>query len=47
MSFKDIIRFLLGELLEKETVNPDYRQKVNRQLMETWRPMAVFLAAES
>ncbi len=36
MSFRDIIRFLLGELLEKETVDLDYRQKVNRQLMETY-----------
>lgn len=36
MSFRDIIRFLLGELLDKETVDLDYRQKVNRQLMETY-----------
>jgi PucR family transcriptional regulator, purine catabolism regulatory protein len=36
MSFRDIIRFLLKELLEKETANLDFRQKVNRQLMETY-----------
>ncbi len=36
MSFKDIIRFLLVKLLEKESTNLDFRQKVNRQLMEAY-----------